>query len=153
MKWCPRCNQHKPLTAFDTYWAKTRNKHRLQPYCKECFKQSARERAAAHYERNKEKKIAYNREYRKDPAKKEKVHEANRKRLKARRDAATDSIIVGYLNRTTKAPAAVIRQHPELIENFRSYLLLTRAIKTKQREQQNNRRAESPYSSNGAAKR
>lgn len=66
MKTCPICQTEKPLSEYDTYFSKERNKLRPQNYCKSCQPAEKRRRSKEYYERNKKERLEYAKQYRKE---------------------------------------------------------------------------------------
>lgn len=64
----------------------------------------------------------------------EKVKEGNRKAEKTHRENLTDRYLIQNIKRTIKIPPEIIKEHPELIDNYRMQIKVKRLLKNKKDE-------------------
>lgn len=136
MKRCPICKIEKALTEYSHYWSKSRQKLRPQNYCKVCSPSEKTKRSAEYFQRHREEKLQYAKDYRANPANKEK-----RKRLevhfkKKYRKELQDCYIADELSRKKGLSVKQVRETDGLIEAYRAKIKLIRKIKELKNEKQ-----------------
>jgi hypothetical protein len=130
---CPICDTLKPIEDFGKYFSKERGKYRIQNYCKDCQKVEKTRRSKEYYENNKEKRLAYCKQYR---DKNKKVINKKRKKFKEKyTKELKDCYVVEQITRRLKMNSKDVREYPGLIEAYRANILLKRTIKEVKNEQ------------------
>jgi hypothetical protein len=127
IKICPICKIGKSFDNYGTYFCKPRNKFRLNNYCNDCQGPEMSRRAKEFYQKNKEAKLQYARDYRKKN--KEVVNKRRKHFKKGYVEVLKDCYVVEYLAKRWKVKAKDIRAIPGLIEASRANILLKRTIK------------------------
>lgn len=126
-KYCPVCKETKKISEFSKYFSKSRNKYRVQNYCKICQKTTARIRSKEYYQNNKEERKAYAKQYRKEN--KEKTNKTKRIITRRYREQLQDCYVVDRLSQKLNCTAKDIRQIPEIIDTYRNIIKIKRKIK------------------------
>lgn len=129
VKKCPICGEVKNHSEFDKYYDKNRKMFRVGNYCKPCRTINARERSKAYYYKKQEERKQYQREFRANPANKEKINKASQKFKKKYRQELHNVYVVDDLSQKLKCKAEDIKKHPELIELHRNTIKLKRKLK------------------------
>lgn len=119
----------KELDDFDTYFSKQRNKYRPQSYCMDCQPTEARRRANEYYEKNREEKKQYAKDYRRKPENREKLKEHSRNFKIKYRDELKDCYVRDRLHQENEVPTDISRAQPELVETKRLQIQINRKIK------------------------
>lgn len=138
VKRCPICKESKPLSDFDFYYSKERNKHRPQNYCKVCQKPRKKELSSEYYKKNCEARKQYATDYRANP-----IHKPKRKKVeqyfkKKYREELQDCYVADYVSRTLGITVKQVRETEGLIEAYKAKLKLIRKIKQVKNEKQIN---------------
>ena len=126
-KYCPMCQEEKPISEYYQCYAKDRGKYRSSSYCKLCSKKRGAVVAKKHYWDNREKKLEYCREYRKKNkdsirVKKRGFKEKYIKELHPCYVAEQASKVVGVSQ-------ALVRKQPGMVEAYTTLLKIKRRIR------------------------
>lgn len=122
-KTCPDCKTEKPFSEFDSITI--RGKPVLGSYCKPCRRIRNNITGKKHYQKNKERVLAHQAEFRKQPGYNSKHREYKKKQI----ENLTDGIVANWLAVKLKTTAEEVKKVPGLIETERSRLLLNRKLK------------------------
>jgi aminopeptidase N len=128
-KICPICKENKPLSEYDHYFSKERNKLRPQNYCKVCQVLEKRKRSAAYFQKNKEQRLNYAKQYRKNPENKEKLNVLRQKFKKKYREILKDCYVKDLLKQRGKVTEVHLKELPEIIETKRLQIKIKRKLK------------------------
>lgn len=136
MKTCPICKIEKDLTQYDHYWSKDRQKYRPQNYCKVCAPAEKTKRAAEHFKKHREEKLQYAKDYRANPANKDKRKKLSLHFKKKYRKELQDCYVADQLSRKKGISVKQVRETDGLIEAYRAKIKLIRKIKELTNEKQ-----------------
>jgi hypothetical protein len=139
VKTCPICKASKPISEFNQYFSKERQKFRCQNYCKVCERTEKKRRSAEYFEKNKAERLEYAKQYRADPANKDKLRLVSQKFKIKYRQELKDCYVRDQLVQRVGFANADLHEHPEIVEAKRTQLLINRKIKQHGTEQ--NRRS------------
>lgn len=130
-KKCPKCKQSKPADDFDIYFSKSRQKFRLQSYCKGCSPAEKRKRSSDYYQKHRKERIAYAKEY---SNRTENIEKDRRQKLESkrkRRDRLADSYVRDLMVQKYKFSNQELIEDPELVELYRKTIMIKRLLKQK----------------------
>lgn len=128
MKTCPVCKLEKPFEEYYTYFSKSRQKHRISNYCKECSRETSKERALKGYYKNRTKRLDYAKEYR--IKNKEKIKSKQSFYKKKKVDELQNCYLRELLQKRNKVSKEMIELNPEILETKRLLLKINRKLKT-----------------------
>lgn len=128
-KCCPICKESKPLSDYDFYFSKQRNKYRPQNYCKACQPAEKKKRSADYFQKNKKARLQYAKNYRANPANKEKRKKLEKYFKKKYRDELQDCYVADQLSQKLNISVKEIRETCGLIDAYRAKLKLIRKLK------------------------
>lgn len=123
-KHCSDCNDDLPISEFDCYFIKSRNYHRISPYCKACRRIRTNKSSKAYYRNHRDDRL----EYQKKARETEEYKAKHREYKKNQRENLKDCIVIDGLARRLNVNAEAVRSIPGLIEVERNRLLLHRKI-------------------------
>ncbi len=126
-KKCPICEETKTLDNYYKYFSKPRNKYRYSNYCKPCAREDAKPRAKKHFEDNREQKLQYAKDYRKQNP--EKIKKLSAKFTKKYREELQDCYVAEFAAKSLKCSTKEIHENPELLQAYRNNLKLKRQIR------------------------
>lgn len=126
-KTCPLCKEEKPLSEYDTYFSKPRNKRRPQNYCRVCSPAEKRRRSREYYKRNKNKRLEYAKKYRNENKDKLRIQKRKFKRKYVKELHST--YVSEQAAQVLKIPQRIISQQPEMVEAYKNILKLKRKMK------------------------
>lgn len=121
-KICGKCQLSLPTNQFSYFFEKHRNKWRYASYCRSCQKQNAKK----HYETNREKYIAMNRNWQQNN--RQRQIEIVSQWQKKERDNLTNAYMCKLLT-ASNISKEFANQYPEVIEARRLQLKLKRKLK------------------------
>lgn len=133
MKKCPICNKEKPLSEYYSYFSKARGKYRHGNYCKPCAKEKSKPRAKKHFEENREERLQYAREYRKNNP--DKIKALAAKFSKKYREELKECYVAEHAAKVLKCSTKEIHDNPELLEAYRNNMKLKRIIRNHGKKQ------------------
>lgn len=128
-KKCPKCNKKKLADDFDKYFSKSRNKFRLQSYCKECSPAEKRKRSSEYYQQHRKERIAYAKEY---ASRTENIEKYKRQKLESKRRSRyclADSYVRDLMVQKYKFSNKELIEDPELVELYRKNIRIKRLLK------------------------
>ncbi len=126
-KKCPICEKIKTLDKYYKYFSKPRNKHRYSNYCKPCARINAKPRAKKHFEDNKEQKLQYAKDYRKQNP--EKIKKLSAKFTKKYRVELKECYVAEFAAKSLKCSTKEIHENPELLQAYKNNMQLKRQIR------------------------
>lgn len=130
-KKCPKCNKIKSANDFDRYFSKSRQKFRLQSYCKECSPSEKRKRSSDYYQKHRKERIAYAKEYSNRTENIEKDRKQKLESKRRRREVLADSYVRDLMVQKYKFSNKELIEDPELVELYRKNIKLKRLLKQK----------------------
>lgn len=126
-KTCPKCKEVKRVDEFYSYFSTKRQRIMISNYCQECSKEVSGMAAKISYIKNKQEKLFYAKNYRKEN--KDKII-ADRKRFKKRQvSELQDCYIRELLIKKNRISPDFVEKNPEIIETKRLQLRLKRKLK------------------------
>lgn len=134
-KTCPICQVEKSVDEFYKYFSKSRNKHRISNYCKECGRKNSKVRVKKYFEENKEERLQYAKDYRK--ANPEKMKKQSAYFNKKYREELKDCYVAEFAAKSLKCSTKEIHENPELLKAYRTNMLLKRKIRNHGKKQIN----------------
>jgi hypothetical protein len=138
-KTCPICKIEKSVDGFNKYYSKERQKYRCQNYCKACEKVEKTRRSAEYFQKHKEKRLQYAKDYRADPNNADKLKTVSKKFKVKYREVLKGCYVRDQLVQRAGFSNAELHKHPEIVTAKRTQLLINRKIKQHGTEQ--NRRS------------
>lgn len=127
MKKCPICKKEKDVTEYDKYWSGSRNKYRVQGYCKECKEVDACKRAKKHYQDNRMEKLKYAKQYREEN--KEKIREYKKYKKRQYIKDLHPVYVAEQASATLGLPQRVVSEDDEIMRTYKNILKIKRRIK------------------------
>lgn len=127
MKTCPLCKIEKDTSEFDKYWSYSRNKYRLQGYCKDCKEVDARKRAEKHYWDNREYKLKYAEKYRNKN--KEKIRRYKKQKKRQYINELHPVYVAEQASSTLGIPQRIVSQDDEIMSAYKNILKIKRSIR------------------------
>lgn len=126
-KKCPVCQETKSLDHYSKYFSNERNKYRYSSYCTPCSNEKSKGRNKKYYQKNREKKLQYVKEYRKQNLYKVRKMSATfgKKYCEELQDCYVAELAANSLKCSTKE----IHDNPELLQAYRNNLKLKRQIR------------------------
>lgn len=140
-KTCPICKTAKSVEDFNQYYSKERQKFRCQNYCKLCEKVEKKRRSVEYFQRHKEKRLQYAKDYRADPKNTDKLKIISQKFKVKYREVLKDCYVRDTLVQRVGFSNADLHLHPEIVEAKRTQLLINRKIKSITNGTEQNRRS------------
>lgn len=126
-KICPKCKKEKQIGEFYSYFSTKRQRIRINNYCKECSKKVSGMAAKISYTANKDEKLLYAKNYRKEN--KDKII-ADRKCFKKRQVSKLQNCYIReLLIKKNRISPDFVEKNPEIIETKRLQLRLKRKLK------------------------
>lgn len=129
-KICPICKHLKSIDEYHSYYSKERQKYRIGNYCKLCARENSNTRAKIHYQKNKERKKQYAKDYRSKEENKEKLSILSRKFKIKYREELQDCYVRDRLNQDNNIPVRVSTSIPEIVETKRLQIKIRRKLKS-----------------------
>ncbi|RZJ87443.1 MAG: hypothetical protein EOO20_16060 [Chryseobacterium sp.] len=129
-KTCPICKINHPISHYGKYFSKERQKFRYQNYCNGCQKTEKKKRSAEYFQRNKDARLQYARNYRADPKNKSKLQEISQKFKIKYRSELKGCYVRDQIKQKTGIPTATLRKNPDLVQAYKLKLQISRKIKS-----------------------
>lgn len=134
IKVCPICKMPVQLRFYSFYFSKSRNRYRPQNYCNDCQKWINKKRAADYFQKHKQERLQYAKDYRANADNKEKLKKISAFFKVKYREELQDCYVADLLAKRMKVSAKDVREHPFLLDIYKAYLKLKRTIKQKEHE-------------------
>lgn len=127
MKTCPICNIKKKESEYDEYWSQSRNKYRLQGYCKDCKEVDSRKRAEKYYQDNRQYRLKYAEKYRNENKKKIRRYKKQKKRQYI--DELHPVYVAEQASSTLDIPQRIVSQDDAIMSVYKKILKIKRSIR------------------------